>query len=227
MKSSPADSRKSDPMTVYSDEPKTAAELLARYRDVKRRFYPVPARPLNPELPAVDAAAVKADRAHESRKQAEQLQRPVRPTGACAQTGDSPTESNQTGVSTEDQRQTQTVGAQSALLCGSDVTPGAPRRTARAALRAVSERTRIPVDAILGRQRRSKIAAARHEAIWRIREATKWSLPRIGRFFGGRDHTTVLHSLHRMEDRAAQDPDLRAYMDEVRLAYSTQQPPSR
>jgi hypothetical protein len=30
-----------------------------------------------------------------------------------------------------------------------------------------------------------------------------------------------------MEDRAAQDPDLRAYMDEVRLAYSSQQPPSR
>jgi chromosomal replication initiator protein len=61
----------------------------------------------------------------------------------------------------------------------------------------------------------------------RIREATKWSLPRIGQFFGGRDHTTVLHSLRRMEDRAARDPDLRAYMDEVRLAYLSQQPPSR
>ena len=88
----------------------------------------------------------------------------------------------------------------------------------------VSERTSIPLDAILGRQRRSEIAAARHEAIWRIREATKWSLPRIGQFFGGRDHTTVLHSLRRMEDRAAQDPELRAYMDEIRQACSTQQP---
>ena len=135
--------------------------------------------------------------------------------------------SDPTGGHTESQRQTQAVGANSGLHRGSDVTPGAPRRTARAALRAVSERTSIPVDAILGRQRRNEIAAARHEAIWRIREATKWSLPRIGRFFGGRDHTTVLHSLHRMEDRAAQDTDLRAYMDEVRLAYSSQQPPSR
>src|SRR6516164_7417503 len=102
-------------MTFYSDEPRTAAELLARYRDVRRRLYPVPPRPLNPELAAADAAVGTADRAHESRKQAEQAQRAVRPAGACAQTGDLPTESDQTSVPTEDQRQTQAVGAQSGL----------------------------------------------------------------------------------------------------------------
>src|SRR5271157_2292326 len=37
----------------------------------------------------------------------------------------------------------------------------------------------------------------------RVREVTKWSLGRVGPFFAGRDHTTVLHSVRRMEDRAS------------------------
>jgi Bacterial dnaA protein helix-turn-helix len=225
-------------MTVYSDEPKTAAELMARYRDVKRRLYPVPPRTPN-HVAAVDAetilvfapaAAVPADRARKLRKQAEQAQRAVRLADARAQAGDLPTGSDPTGGHTESQRQTQAGHlnlARSDLHDGSDVSRAMPGRTARAALRAVSERTSIPVDAILGRQRRSEIAAARHEAIWRIREATKWSLPRIGRFFDGRDHTTVLNSLRRMEDRAARDPELHAYMHEFRQPCSTQRPPSR
>ena len=36
------------------------------------------------------------------------------------------------------------------------------------------------------------IAHPRQEAMWRMRQAGKWSLPQIGRFLGGRDHTTVL-----------------------------------
>ena len=85
------------------------------------------------------------------------------------------------------------------------------RNKARAALRAVSQGTGFPVDAILGRQRLSAIVAARHEAGWRVHEVTKWSLPRVEQFFAGRDHTTVLHSVRHMEDRAARDPKLRAY----------------
>ena len=55
------------------------------------------------------------------------------------------------------------------------------------------------------------VVAARHEAVWRVREVTKWSPPRVGQFFAGRDHTTVLHSVRR-KDRATRDPELRAYM---------------
>jgi Bacterial dnaA protein helix-turn-helix len=46
----------------------------------------------------------------------------------------------------------------------------------------------------------------------RVREVTEWSLPRVGPFFAGRDHTTVLHSVRRMEDRAVRDLELLAYM---------------
>jgi hypothetical protein len=30
--------------------------------------------------------------------------------------------------------------------------------------------------------------------VWRVRQVTNWSLPRVGRFFANRDHLTVVHS---------------------------------
>lgn len=43
--------------------------------------------------------------------------------------------------------------------------------------------------------------AARHEAMWRLRNETTMSLPEIGRRLGGRDHTTVLHGVKRHQER--------------------------
>src|SRR5208337_103804 len=50
----------------------------------------------------------------------------------------------------------------------------------------------------------------------RVREVTEWSLPRVGPFLAGRDHTTVSHSVRRMEDHAAWDLELLAYMASTR-----------
>jgi chromosomal replication initiation ATPase DnaA len=58
-------------------------------------------------------------------------------------------------------------------------TPFQYHTPAREALRAVSTRTRVPIADILGRDRRPLIAAARHEAIWRVRRVTGWSLLRV------------------------------------------------
>lgn len=40
---------------------------------------------------------------------------------------------------------------------------------------------------------------ARYEAFWRCRHETTMSLPQIGRRFGNRDHTTVLHGIQKHE----------------------------
>jgi hypothetical protein len=72
----------------------------------------------------------------------------------------------------------------------------------------------VSIADILGRDRRPLIAAARHEAIWRVRRVTGWSLPRLGRFFN-RDHTTVLHSVREMEKRLAHGPELRGLHDRL------------
>jgi hypothetical protein len=81
----------------------------------------------------------------------------------------------------------------------------------------------VPIADILGRDRRPLVAAARHEAIWRVRLMTGWSLPRVGRFFK-RDHTTVLHSIREITKRSAHDPELRAYMIALSLPQITAAP---
>ena len=67
---------------------------------------------------------------------------------------------------------------------------------ARGILADVSRETGLPVGDILGPRRDRVVILARHEAINRVSIANShWSLPQIGRFFNGRDHTTVMHAL--------------------------------
>lgn len=43
------------------------------------------------------------------------------------------------------------------------------------------------------------VVLAKHRAMYRVKKITNWSLPHIGRFFGNRDHTTVLHAVRKIE----------------------------
>jgi chromosomal replication initiator protein len=63
------------------------------------------------------------------------------------------------------------------------------------------------VDLISERRNRS-IARPRQAAMWLAKQLTTRSLPDIGRRFGGRDHTTVLHAVRRIEALKAGDPQL-------------------
>jgi chromosomal replication initiator protein len=55
-------------------------------------------------------------------------------------------------------------------------------------------------------------------AIFLTRELTDLSLPQIGRLYGGRDHSTVLNSLRRVEAGLGADEDLSRRVDELRTA---------
>lgn len=48
-------------------------------------------------------------------------------------------------------------------------------------------------------RRTKEVIKARHELMYRLRTETTWSLPRIGRFLGNRDHTTVIHGFHKFK----------------------------
>jgi len=50
------------------------------------------------------------------------------------------------------------------------------------------------------------VARPRQVAMFLARELTSRSLPDIGRRFGGRDHTTVLHACRRIEALCKSDP---------------------
>ncbi len=52
------------------------------------------------------------------------------------------------------------------------------------------------------------LARPRQAAMWLAKQLTTRSLPDIGRRFGGRDHTTVLHAVRRIDELRAVDPQL-------------------
>ena len=50
---------------------------------------------------------------------------------------------------------------------------------------------------IMSIRRTKKVVRARHEAMHYVKQHTPWSLPQIGQFFGGMDHTTILHGVRK------------------------------
>ena len=65
----------------------------------------------------------------------------------------------------------------------------------------------IENDVLRGQGRTKDTALARQIAMFLIREMTNMSLKEIGREFDNRDHTTVLHSIERIEDLIKVDPE--------------------
>jgi chromosomal replication initiator protein len=61
---------------------------------------------------------------------------------------------------------------------------------------------------LISERRNRAIARPRQAAMWLAKQMTTRSLPDIGRRFGGRDHTTVLHAVRRIEELKAADPQL-------------------
>jgi chromosomal replication initiator protein len=63
---------------------------------------------------------------------------------------------------------------------------------------------------LLCERRTRAVARPRQTAMWLCKQLTTRSLPDIGRRFGGRDHTTVLHAVRRIEELRAVDAPLAA-----------------
>jgi len=61
---------------------------------------------------------------------------------------------------------------------------------------------------LISERRNRAIARPRQAAMWLAKHLTTRSLPDIGRRFGGRDHTTVLNAVRRIEELKASDPQL-------------------
>ncbi len=66
-------------------------------------------------------------------------------------------------------------------------------------MQQVSKTYRLSIDELVGPSRRQPLALSRQIAMYMCRELTDLSLPRIGRYFGGRDHTTVMHAVEKVK----------------------------
>ncbi len=84
-------------------------------------------------------------------------------------------------------------------------TPGGARRTIPEIQEATCRHFGLSSEELLSSARTPRIAWPRQVAMFLSRELTGESLPAIGRHFGGRDHTTVLHACRRTTARITED----------------------
>jgi chromosomal replication initiator protein len=73
--------------------------------------------------------------------------------------------------------------------------------------KAVAEHFMLKLTQLKEKSNTRTIAYPRQVAMYLVKELTPASLPEIGRMFGGKHHTTVLHSIHKIEKLRQSDPD--------------------
>ncbi|MDT7934645.1 MAG: chromosomal replication initiator protein DnaA [Sphingomonadaceae bacterium] len=82
------------------------------------------------------------------------------------------------------------------------------RLTVDEIIRRTADQFGLKVSDLLSPSRARDIARPRQVAMYVAKKMTQRSLPEIGRRFGGKDHTTVLHAVRRIEELRATDREL-------------------
>ncbi len=90
--------------------------------------------------------------------------------------------------------------------CLADILRASDRKvTVEEIQRKVSEHYNMRLSDMIGPRRHRTIARPRQIAMYLAKQLTSRSLPEIGRRFGGRDHTTVMHAVKRIDELRAVD----------------------
>lgn len=82
-------------------------------------------------------------------------------------------------------------------------------------MRNVAERFNLQPSQLKLKSNTRQIAYPRQVAMYLVKELTQASLPEIGRYFGGKHHTTVLHSIQKIEELRHQDESLNSLIQGV------------
>ena len=88
--------------------------------------------------------------------------------------------------------------------------------TAELIMQTVCDYYGLTLDDMTGPTRKREITVPRQIAMYLTREMTGMSLPQIGNVFGGRDHTTVLHSCKTVEANMTANTDIRAVVEDIK-----------
>ena len=80
---------------------------------------------------------------------------------------------------------------------------------------AVSKRFQVKIADLKSKKRTAHIVVPRHIGMYLCRELTDLSLPEIGRYFGGRDHSTVIHACKQIEKDKAEDLHIRTAIQSI------------
>lgn len=85
----------------------------------------------------------------------------------------------------------------------------------------VSDYFQIKIEDLTGKKRTKNIAFPRQIAIYLCRNMTNESFPRIGSYFGGRDHSTIIHSCDKIADSLKNNEQVKDIIKELKKLLST------
>jgi chromosomal replication initiator protein len=92
---------------------------------------------------------------------------------------------------------------------GDHITPGTSQHpTIQQIIDTVTRFYDVKLTDLLSKRRHKSIALPRQVGMWLARQHTRYSLEEIGGYFGGRDHTTVMHAIKAIRTRRESDPSL-------------------
>ncbi len=80
---------------------------------------------------------------------------------------------------------------------------------------AVTRHYDVKLSDLQSKRRHKSITEPRQVCMWLARKRTRFSLQEIGGHFGGRDHTTVMHSIKTVENRLATEPQFTMQLEKL------------
>jgi chromosomal replication initiator protein len=83
--------------------------------------------------------------------------------------------------------------------------------------RAVCEHYRLKLPQLVGKDRHREVAVARQVAMYLARTHLGTSFPQIGAKFDGKDHTTVMSAVRRVEKLLGEEPEVAAAVESLSL----------
>jgi chromosomal replication initiator protein len=78
----------------------------------------------------------------------------------------------------------------------------------------------VSVDGLFSKKRTKELTVPRQVAMYIIRETLDVPLVEIGRLFGGRDHSTVIHSINKVDEEMSRDDAFRARVQTIRAEFA-------
>ncbi len=90
---------------------------------------------------------------------------------------------------------------------GAAAAPESFRPTIQSIVEVVTGYYSLKLSELLGKRRHRSIVVPRQICMWLARKHTRFSLQEIGGYFGGRDHTTVMHAVSSIDRKRREEPD--------------------
>ena len=87
--------------------------------------------------------------------------------------------------------------------------------TLQQVINAVTDHFNVRLSDLQSKRRHKSITWPRQVCMWLARRHTRYSLEEIGGYFGGRDHTTVMHSIRIVEQYLKETPDFSRQIEQL------------